>query len=176
MKTFTTKLAASLAVFGLMASVASANTITSKYSLVIGGANSSYKISNFTPENKKTGAGGNIALDISLFDWAKDSMNFGMDIGASSVKDGYLGYADAVINWNIYKGLVISGTAGAAGLGDTTSNTNYTGFMYGGKIGYDFTDHQGVNLTYKTGTLSDTTTAVVDLDVDIATLNYIYHF
>lgn len=161
---------------GLTSSFASANTITSAYSLEVGAAYTTSSPSNFTGVEEHSSVGGNIALDMQGWNWFDNKLGFGTYVGISSINNGYLPYLGVSLSYNAYKGLVVGGTFSVAGYKDDTYASDYTGLLYGGKIGYDFGGHHGVNLTYQTGTLSESKSALLEINVNETTLNYVYHF
>ena len=75
---------------------------------------------------------------------------------------GVIGEVNYLINKNIKVGVGFTG--------DTVSNHGI-GFLYGANGQYNFNDHNGIRLEYRTGTISD-----VDIDYDAtkATLSYVY--
>jgi len=97
---------------------------------------------------------------------------FGFNLGAGVIDSNgyYNGDADIFIGYQ-YQGVNVRGTVGYGFL-KVESTSSMHGPLYGGSVGYDFSEKWGVEAVYKTGKYSPA--AGPDLDITYTGLNIVW--
>jgi len=101
-----------------------------------------------------------------------------MDLGYDSTDTGYITKAALGGRYNVGADIWLGATAGVSGVSLTNNNnsTDLSGFMYGVNAKYDITPNHGVNLEYRSASVTASTTGAIAVNADTIGLYYSYSF
>ena len=121
-------------------------------------------------------SGGTIGLEGSLGNMK--NFDLYLDINYGGFEDLSLVEIGLGLRYNVYDNLWLGVTGEAASLSTSLVEdvSSFVGVMYGANAKYAFTPNHALIAEYKTGTLSDSESGLIDIDVSTMAFMYSYTF
>jgi len=138
--------------------------------------------SNTTVGSEAASVGGGIGFEWSFIGnsqkRAKKGWDVYVDLGYDSTDTGYITKAALGGRYNVGADIWLGALAGVSGVSLTNNNnsTDLTGFMFGANTKYDITPNHGVNLEYRSASVTASTTGATAINADTIGLYYSYSF
>ncbi|MBU1994360.1 hypothetical protein KKC15_06590 [bacterium] len=126
--------------------------------------------------------GANLGIELSMvkkFSGSIESFDIYIPLNVAGYEDMYLASAGIGARYNVFDGIWLGATAEATSLslsGDNSSSTSFIGGVYGGHVRYAFNPNHSLIAEYKTGSLTESESGLIDVDVSTMGLSYAYTF